>query len=269
MKISYIVYSLSAGLLMSGCNQQPRHPQADLITQSAATAMTDKTIRILADSINANLDHFEKQSSLVYLQGEQSMYAERYNSNGKAILYVEQKDNGLINSNTKKYYFKNDSLILVQESNKSNNEYTDTRVFLRNNIAFGKEQRKGNSASALLTQPYLSIKSIKDNSIKENDYQQNIRTLDEAIAGTNQYEMLFDQYIDIPGENIIQLKSKAQNGFTASILVKEPDAFTDSLKALPGNFKNEKLNFKWKVEDKEAVYVPVAAKVTSAKGLNK
>lgn len=269
MKIFYIACSLAAFPVLFGCNQQPKHPQADLITQSAATAMTDKTIRILADSIDANLDHLEKQSSLVYLQGEQSMYAERYSSNGKAVLYVEQKDNDLINSRTKKYYFKNDSLILVQERNKSGNEYTDTRVFLRNNIAFSKEQRKGSSISELLTRPYLSVKSIRDNSIREEGYKQNVRTLDEAIAGNNQYEMVFDQFIDIPDENIIQLKSKAQNGYTASILVREPDAFIDSIKAMPGNFRNEKLNFKWKVEDKEAVYVPVAAKVTSAKGLNK
>ncbi|RQO67519.1 hypothetical protein DBR43_23600 [Pedobacter sp. KBW06] len=269
MKTAYLVFSFSALLGISGCNQQPKHPQADLISQSAATAMTDKTIAVLADSIDANLAHLEKQSSLVYLQGEQSMYAERYSSNGKAILYVEQRDNGLINSQTKKYYFKNDSLILVQENKKINNDYTDTRIFLRNNIAFSKEQRKANSASALPAKPYLSLKSIKDNTVKEDNYQQNIRTLDEAIAGSNQYEMLFDQFIDIPGENIIQLKSKAQNGYTASILVQEPDAFIDSLKSNPQSFRNEKLNFKWKVEDKEAVYVPVAAKVTSAKGLNK
>lgn len=269
MKTTYIVFSFSALLGISGCSQQPKHPQADLISQSAATAMTDKTIAVLADSIDANLSQLEKQSSLVYLQGEQSMYAERYSSNGKPVLYVEQKDNGLLNSETKKYYFKNDSLILVQESKKTNNDYTDTRIFLRNNIAFSKAQRKANTASALLTRSYLPLKSGKGNNIPENDYQQNIRTLDEAIAGNNQYEMLFDQFIDVPDENIIQLKSKAQNGYTASILVKEPDAFIDSLKSNPQHFRNEKLNFKWKVEDKEAVYVPVAAKITSAKGLNK
>jgi len=269
MKTSYILSCLPVLFTIFSCNQQPKHPQADLIRQSAATAMTDKTIGVLADSIDANLTQLEKQSSLVYLQGEQSMYVERYSANGKAILYVEQQDNGLINSQTKKYYFKNDSLILIQENKKNNNDYTDTRIFLRNNIAFSKEQRKGNSASVLQTKPYLSLKSIKDNTVKEDDYKQNIRTLDEAIAGNNQYEMRFDQFIDIPGENIIQLKSKAQNGYTASILVREPDAFIDSLKANPQSFRNEKLNFKWKVEDKEAVYVPVAAKVTSAKGLNK
>ena len=269
MKTSYILYCLPVLFSIFSCNQQPRHPQADLISQSAATAMTDKSIGILADNIDANLAQLEKQSSLVYLQGEQSMYAERYSSNGKAILYVEQRDNGLINSETKKYYFKNDSLILVQENKKASNEYTDTRIFLRNNIAFSKQQRKANTAPSLLSQPYLPLKSGKDNGLKENDYQQNIRTLEEAIAGNNQYEMLFDQFIDIPGENIIQLKSKAQSGYTASILVREPDAFIDSLKNNPQGFRNEKLNFKWKVEDKEAVYVPVAAKVTSAKGLNK
>ncbi|NQX40375.1 hypothetical protein SAMN05421820_105255 [Pedobacter steynii] len=269
MKTSYILFCLPALFTIFSCSQQPKHPQADLISQSAATAMTDKTIGVLADSIDANLSQLEKQSSLVYLQGEQSMYAERYSANGKAILYVEHRDNGLINSQTKKYYFKNDSLILVQENKKTNNDYTDTRIFLRNNIAFRKEQRKANAASVLQTKPYLSLKSIKDNTTKEEDYKQNIRTLDEAIAGNNQYEMLFDQFIDIPGENIIQLKSKAQNGYTASILVKEPDAFIDSLKSNSQSFRNEKLNFKWKVEDKEAVYVPVAAKVTSAKGLNK
>ncbi len=43
----------------------------------------------------------------------------------------------------------------------------------------------------------------------------------------------------------------------------------DSLLKDPLAFKGEKLNIKWEVKDKEAVYVPVAASVTSANGLKR
>lgn len=81
--------------------------------------------------------------------------------------------------------------------------------------------------------------------------------------------MYFEQFIDIPEESIIQLKGSGPNGYTANVMVRTADALIDSLQRQPTVFKNEKLNFKWEITDKEAVYVPVGSSMTSAKGLNK
>lgn len=269
MKISTILYLLPAFLFIAACNQQPKHPQADLIKQASATAMTDKSILQFTDSISANLSRLEKQSSLVYLLGTKSMYVEKYSWNGRPVVYIAQTDDDLISSNTKKYYFKNDSLILVQENTGSNKSlFTATRTYLRNNIAFKKEQSSSATAVALPQAPYQTIKD-KNGAAQEEDYKRHLTSLEEAIAGKNQFEMVFDAFISLPEESVIRLKGKAQNGYSASILVKATDPLIDSLTHAPAKFKNEKLNFKWKIEDKEAVYVPVAARVTSASGLNK
>lgn len=274
MKHAYLLFILPITLAIFGCNQQPKHPQANLINQASATAMTDKSILQYADSIQKNLAALEKQSSLIYLQGEQSMYVEKYNYNGKPALYEEYLDNKLISNRSKKYYLKNDSLILIHELNKSSNGLTETRTYFRNNIAFKKEQRSATEEKALKKQPFLSLKSATSTQVATasqttSNEEQQLKTMEDAIAQRGPFAMYFEQFIDIPEESIIQLKGAGQNGYTANVIVKTTDALIDSLQQQPTIFKNEKLNFKWEIADKEAVYVPVAAKVTSAKGLNK
>lgn len=270
MKIYNLLYAIPVFLLAASCNQQPKHPQADLIKQASATAMTDKSILRYTDSISANLSGLEKQSSLVYLLGTQSMYVEKYSFNGKPVVYLTQTNDEPIGNTIKKYYFKNDSLILVQESIRSNKPlYTDTRTYLRNNIAFKTEQRNAATSTALSGSSYQNLNKDNHNAGKEQDYKSQVQSLDDAIAGINQFAMVFDQFISLPEESVIRLKGKTQNGYSSSVLVRTSDSLIDSLRRFPATFKNEKLNIKWKIEGEEAVYVPVAAKVTSARGLNK
>ncbi|MCX2453296.1 hypothetical protein OQX61_18640 [Pedobacter sp. PLR] len=269
MKHAQLLFQIPLLLSLFSCSQQPKHPQADLINQSSATAMTDDTILRYADSINASLPALEKQSSLIFLQGEQSMYVEKYNTNGKPVLYEEYLDNKLISNQSKKYYLKNDSLVLLQEKIKNNNGLTETRTFFRNNIAFKKEQRTASDDAALKKQPYLSVRSATTASQTTENEEKQLKTLEDAIAQNGLFAMHFEQFIDIPEESIIQLKGSGQNSYTANVIVRIPDALIDSLQKSPATFKNEKLNFKWEIADKEAVYVPVAASITSAKGLNK
>ncbi|WP_316819883.1 hypothetical protein [Pedobacter gandavensis] len=282
MKHTYLLFILPIALAIFGCNQQPRHPQAELIQQASATAMTDKSILQYVDSIQANLASLEKQSSLIYLQGEQSMYVEKYNSNGKPVLYEENIDNKLISNRIRRYYLKNDSLILLEERTKDNKGITELRRYFRNNIAFKQEKRTAAEESGLKKQAYATITSgsSEENTAPTDTEQasttqtaskevQQLKIMEDAIAQNGSFTLYFDQFIDIPEESIIQLKSNARNGYTANVIVRKNDALTDSLQHQAEEFKNKRLNFKWVIADKEAVYVPVAANVTSAKGLNK
>lgn len=272
MKVIYPLFSLLLLLTISSCNQQPRHPQADFIRQTSATAMTDETIARYADSVDTHIEGLQKENSLVYQFKGQSMYAERYSWNGRAVLYEEYGGNGPSNSRSKKYYFKNDSLILVRDKSivtaNDVSTFNDTQVFMRNNIAFKKENRTAASATELTAKPYHNLKASESVS-GDSFYAQQITLLDQAINGSNQFEMVFDNIIDGADEKVIQLKGKLQTGYTANVVVKETDAFIESLVKEPSKFRNEKLNFKWAIVDKEAVYVPVASNVTSAKGLKR
>lgn len=269
MKHAYLLLIVPLTLALSSCNQQPKHPQADLINQSSPAAMTDESILRYADSIQSNLSSLEKQSSLIFQQGEQSMYVEKYSANGKPVLYEENIDNKLISNRSKRYFLINDTLILVQESIKANNGLTETRNYFRNNISFKKEQRTAANAAALKKQPFLSVKSAMRTVQTAEDEVQQLKKMEDAIGQKGDFAMYFEQFIDIPEESIIQLKGSGQNSYTANVMVRTPDALIDSLQRQPTIFKNEKLNFKWEIADKEAVYVPVGASMTSAKGLNK
>ncbi|MBB2149837.1 hypothetical protein [Pedobacter gandavensis] len=274
MKHAQLLFSIPLLLILLSCNQQPKHPQANLIKQSSATAMTDESILQYVDSINAHLAALEKQSSLIFLQGEQSMYVEKYNANGKPVLYEQNLDNKLISNRSTKYYLKNDSLLFLQETIKTNNGATETRHYFRNNIAFKKEQRTAPSYAALKKQPFLAVTASSTTPATTpaqttGNEEKQLKIMEDAIGQKGPFALFFEGFIDIPEESIIQLKGSDRNGYTANVIVRTTDALIDSLQRQPSKFKNEKLNFKWEISDKEAVYVPVGANITSAKGLNK
>lgn len=268
-----IIFTLSLiTVILGSCNQGPKHPQANLINQNSAAAMTDQAVLAFADSIDADLKHIQKNTSLIYHLVDQSIYVEQYSYSGTPVLYIEYTTGEDLNTSTKKYYLKNDSLILVTESSKLNiagKEYfEDKRTYFRNNVSFKKESRSAPSTSALNTQPYQAIKP-SEASDRSNELTDHINILNDAINGNNQFEMVFDNIILSPNERYIVLKSKVPNSYSASIAVKNADNFIDSILTNPQMFKDEKLNIKWEIKDKEAVYVPVAANVTSAKGLKR
>ena len=232
--------------------------------------MTEESIVHFADSIDANLNTLEKRSSLVYHLEETSLYIEKYTMNGIPVLYKTFSDNEGISSLVSNFYFNNDSLILVRENKKQPKQNTEVlqeiRTFFRNNIAFRKEIRSGLASSNLKDKQFSPLKHTN---LSTDNYVTNIKTFNDAIEGNEKFDLVFDRFLSAPDEKYILLKSKIPNGYNANILVTQSDPFIDSLMTDPMLFKDTKLNLKWEIKNREAVYVPVAARVTSASGLKR
>lgn len=235
--------------------------------------MSEQGILNYADSIEASLAAFTKQSSLVFkISPDESLAVDQYqNTNQQTILYVEHASSAGINDVESKYYLKNDSLLLVRRQQKQLKNglthFSDQRSFLRNNIVFKMEEKSGTDSSSLARQNFVEKKSPQDKTL--NPYTEKIATFKDALAGLNKFELVFDKLVQLPDARYLLLKGKMPNGYNASILIEEPDLLIDSLQNDPIHFNARKINFKWKVKDQEAIYVPVAANLTSASGLNK
>ncbi len=273
MKTIYL-FSLGVWLFtLQSCNYfRSTHPQADLAPADGTTGMTDKSILTFSAATDTSLHHLKKESSLIYTTGDLSMYTEKYTGDNNRTLYKIYTANGTISTTVKSYYFKNDSLILVKEQNKWLNEkgevYKDIRTYLRNNVTFKMDSRTAGSAAALAILPYLNIQHA-ENKYPEEDYTGDIKSMNDAINGTDKFEMVFDNITTYPEAHYINLKGKRPDSYKASLLVHTKDGFIDSLLNFPALFKDQKLRLKWRVTEKEAVYVPVGETKTSASGLNK
>jgi len=269
------IYLLCLGVLLltlQSCNYfKPSHPQADL-PEDGSTAMTDKSILNFTGGIDRTLNNFKKEISLVYTTGDQSMYVEKYSEHGEGMLYKTYSFNGNISNTIKSYYLKNDSLILVKEQSNIRNEegdvFKDTRTYVRNNVTFKIDSRTAISEEAIQTLPYLLVQPTENKYPKEG-FTADIKGINDAILGADKFEMVFDNITTYPEFYYINLKNKKLNTYKSAILVNTKDAYIDSLLTMPALFKEEKLKLKWKIVDKEAIYVPVADTTTSAKGLNK
>ncbi|TKC04167.1 hypothetical protein [Pedobacter frigoris] len=270
-KALYFLFLLLVGLAF-GCNQGTKHPQADLINKNSTEALTDSAILQLADSIDKNQQQMEKYYSLVYQTKNEHTYVERFTWNGIPQLLIEHIKNEGLSSITRKYYFKDNDLILIKENRmlmkSDGSTFDDKRTYLRNNISFKQDARTGHSLAELQRMSFADTKQSKMSN-NTDDYTKKIDLLNQMIEGSNNYEMVFDRFISTPDTKYILLKSKIPSDYSATILVNENDALTDSLASDPSIFKEEKLNMNWKIENDEAFYVPVAAKVTSASGLKR
>lgn len=273
MKISGYFFFSAVLLMMYSCSQAPKHPQAGYIQQPAATAMTEESINLLGDSIDSGISRFEKQTSLVFQSDEHSMYVERYSYNGKPAMYISNVDDVSKGNIQQRYYFKNDSLMLVREHKRSGNgtdeRFTDTYTYLRNNIPFKVSSRSAENENELIRKPFRSIKATPADNEHKGVFQESVQLFEDALQQKNKFDMRFSDYIASGEESYIQLKSSVQNGYTASVVVDAKDAFIDSLINIPSRFRNEKIRLQWKVMDQQAIYVPVAARVTSARGLKR
>ena len=268
-----VYFLILAGLFSTifGCNPfKSDHPQA-AIPDEYDTNLTAKTILQYADSVDKSIPKFIKKSSLVYLLGDLSFYVEKYTNNGEAVLMIEHANNGGNNKSLKKYYFKNDSLVLEKSSTDLPNDegkiLKDIRTYLRSNTVFKVENRTASSISAINSLPFIDI-PLSQNKTPDQSYLANIKSLNDVVNGNDKFEMVFENITTYPDSRYIILRSKIQNSYMASILVKERDVFIDSLLNDPINFKDQKLNLKWEIKDHEAIYVPVANN-TSASGLNR
>jgi hypothetical protein len=239
-----------------GCNRfKADHPQANLTDENMTTDLTAATIIHYTDSVDKNLHQFTKTESLVYMLGDLSFYVEQYGN----TLFVERAYNGAESNSLKKYYFRNDSLLLFTTKQELSNEdgtlFKEERVYLRNHTVFKKDSRTAVSASALKSLAFIDI-PLSDNVSPDKNYLNNVSSLQNALKGDDKFDMIFESIRTYPDSRYITLRNKEQNGYSASVLVKGRDAFIDSLLNYPMLFKDKELKFKWKVLDREAVYVP-------------
>jgi len=255
---------------MVSCQQGPKHPQADLINQTAPATLTPQETVQYADSIEAGLSALDKAVSLIYQSGEISFHVEKYGINGQPLVMVKQSNNEGIGSSIEKYYFKNDSLILIRQVATSTQSGDDAiknkRIYLRNNIPFKEDIRTAATQKLINTLPFKEYRNAKP---AATNYGDSISVMNDALAGTNNFEMIFDQYIAAEAVSFLLLKSKLPGGYTASVRVTTSDPLIDSVLRDPSVFKDTKLNFKWALHNNEVHYVPVPTRVTSASGLNK
>ena len=271
MKSVYFLILIGTFSTQLGCKQfKADHPQAALSNEHD-TDLTAKSIVHYADSIDKHLKLLEKTTSLVYMLGDLSFYVEQYSNNDRPILMIEHAFNGGISNNLKKYYFRNDSLILETVDNELSNEdgnvFKQVRTYLRNNTVFRMEDRTASAETEIRSLPFVNL-PLSQNANTDQSHLENVKTLHDIINGTDKFEMVFESITTYPDSRYIVLRSKLQNNYTASILVNEKDTFIDSLLNKPIDFKDQKLNLKWVIKDQEAVYVPVASN-TSANGLKR
>ena len=272
MKLYTFLILLACFSTLLGCKQfKSDHPEADLKGDEYATNLTAKTIIQYASQIDKDLPTLEKRTSLVYRLGDLAFYVEKYLANGNTVLITEHAYNGAATHTLKEYFFRNDSLILEKVTNElANSEgkvIKNSRTFLRSNTVFKTENRTAASVEAINSLPYIDV-PLTLNKKADQTYLENVKTLNDVLEGKDRFEMVFENITTYPDSRYIILKSKVQNSYSASLLVKQRDAFIDSLLNDPINFKDQKLNVNWAIEDREAVYVPVANS-TSASGLNR
>ncbi|MGY4385248.1 hypothetical protein ACVWYN_002286 [Pedobacter sp. UYP24] len=254
--------------VFSACKQSNRHPQAELINKNTTESLSTQQIILYADSIDESLKSMENYVSLIYINGESSFHVKKYSSQGKPTMLVKYTGNEGLSGNSEKYYFKQDSLILIKQNSKLTKDreiiFSNKRVYIRKNIPFLEEIKTASSVDALKP---ISFKEIKNNNLNTMNFQDTIQVLNDALAGKNSFELVFDQFI--PGVEVgsLLLKSKIPGGYSANLNVHQKDDFIDSLAQYPSLFRNEKLKLKWTLINNNAVYVPV--KLTSASGLNK
>lgn len=259
-------------LVLSSCQYfKSDHPQAALIDQSTTTGMNEASVIAFAEDIEHSKDNLKKLSSLVYKRGQEQFFVEQYfNDHGDEILIEYRQPLPATEQSSRRFYFKNDSLILVTASGTNSQSgkklYLESRTYLRNYTVFKRESKSAESADDLTAAAFQPVDAKQANS---EDYKGAIVRLRHALGRTDEFELVFDKITEYPDASFIELKSKVPNGYTASVELQAKDAFIDSLKRDPVHFRNSKINFNWKVADMEAVYVPSGSTSTSASGLNR
>lgn len=263
-------YSLVCVLLLLGsCQQKPKHPQAGLINQSSATGLDEQGVIAFAEDIEHGKNNLKKLSSLVYKRGQENFFVEQYfNDHGDQVLIAHEQALPSMAESSKRYYFKNDSLILVTTSAQhiegNGQSYEESRTYLRNYTVFKRESKFANSTAELSTAAFQP-----SNTSPVEDYKASVERLLDALQRRNEFDLVFDKITRYPDASFISLKSANPNGYTAEVELQAADSFVDSLMRDPAHFRNNKINFNWKVEDMQAIYVPSGSSSTSASGLNR
>lgn len=269
-----LIFAGSIQLLSSCQNFKSDHPQSQLVGQSSETSMTAESVIAFAEDIEHSKDNLKKLSSLVYQRGQEKLFVEHYfNDHGDQVYIENQQPESTMERSSRRFYLKNDSLVLVTEnkieSGSTGKVYLESRTYLRNYTVFKREAKSASNLSALTASAYQE----QDIKLETADYKTDMARLRDALNRSGDFKLVFDKITEYPDASFMELKNKSPNGYTATVELQSKDAFIDSLKRDPLHFRENKLNFNWKVEGMDAIYVPSGSPSvsisTSASGLNR
>ncbi|RZM26283.1 MAG: hypothetical protein EOO88_17560 [Pedobacter sp.] len=188
----YVLILVCFLTILYSCNTKPAHPQADLINQDSATGMNDVSIRAFANGLDTTLNtsNTQKTFSLIFTLGEETLYAEKYTDQNKNSVYIALLNTGGVSKFIKRYYYKNDSLVLVTINHAQDTDngqvLNETRTYLRNNTIFKRDERTAANTEGLRKLPFKVV-NPENGSFDEN-YLKEIQTLDDALQQKNKFE---------------------------------------------------------------------------------
>ncbi|MDB5020245.1 MAG: hypothetical protein JWQ28_1372, partial [Pedobacter sp.] len=150
MKLPINLICLILTLTAFSCkNKKAAHPQSELGEVTSSTGMNEKSILEFSRNLDKSTTNMNKAFSLVYTNGDQLLYVEKFSNPAGDQLYIEREKSDLENS-INRYYFKRDSLVLIFNTTIQNTEegkiFKDTKTYLRNYVVFKKSERTATSA---------------------------------------------------------------------------------------------------------------------------
>ena len=227
------------------------HPQARLASPGTEPA-TEADINNYADSVNLLLPELEKRKSLVYDRGDYSFYITKYMTNGTPLLYIETGNSGEYGKTEKRYYLKNDRLLLyteARESSNTENSITLKKKYFRNNIMFYSVAKAAKDKAELKNSQFTEVPGDKKN------WAENIDTLENAINQRGEFKLVFEGITEYPKARYIILGRDELDAYRAAIRVEKEDDFIAALASDPATYKGARLELDWEISpDNEAVY---------------
>ncbi len=253
-RIGYILVLSASLLTTASCKWfKPGHPQARM-HQMDVNTLTEQNIRDYADSIDLNISLFNKETSLVYEQGDYSFSVTRYSFNGSPVLYVEQGDGGDYGYTASRYYLIDGKPVLSTVETKSlatSPQFKSARQFYRNNILFYSDHKSSDDSLTFIKTAFK-----KADKLQAEDPLQKISLYEDALAQKGKFALVFEGITEYPGARYIVLGQPGINSYSAAIKVLKEDDLIRELVSDPGKHKGEKIKIKYEVRSKrEVVYL--------------
>lgn len=254
MKKAGLALGMIAGIILFifSCDKlKSDHPQAGL-EAIAEKQLDEHGIQAYADSVNLLLPELEKRQSLVYTLGDYSFSIVKYMDNGRPVLYIEEGVGDESAGTIKKYYLKNDKLILYTEESQVYNTsapYKSKRLYFRNNILFYAEQKTAQDSTELKKVSYDKINA------GDSEPYANIFTMEDALNQQGKFDLVFDGITEYPRARYLVLSKNEINAYRAVIKVDKEDDLIRELASNPSRYTGARLDIKWNINgDNEAVY---------------
>lgn len=240
-------------LFYSYCNNfQSEHPQSKLSKNETAEPLTEYSIKSWTDSINNLLPSFEKKQSLIFQKDNTSLSVTAYLDKGEPVLYQENIGQAGESQTCKRYYMKDDNLVLFSEQKKypsSPDSLHITNMYFRNNVFFYAEHISGTRENNRTQHTTPSINPADQNKV------QNIESLENALNQKGSFNVVFQGITEYPKARYIILSKDEVNSYRAVIRVDKDDEFIKELSNNTQKYTGAKLKLDYAISNgAEIVY---------------